>query len=516
MPKPDPARASLAPVLELEQIAKSFGSTQALQGVDFDLRPGEIHALVGENGAGKSTLIRILAGDHAPDRGAMRLAGQALRLRHPGDAAAAGIGFVHQRPAFAPELSITENFLLGLPFGHRRCGLIDWRAHHRDCAAGLAALGLQVDPRRPLAVLSAHQRQMVALARALQRSPAVLVLDEVTAALSEPEVRILLETIRTLRSRGVGIIYVSHRLEEVFRIADRVTVLRNGRRICTRPLAAFDETSLVEEIVGSTVEQVFARSTAVAPDTGPPRLHVQDLGDGLMGPLSFTVARGEIVGIAGLGGAGRSRLLKLLFGALPRRTGRIWLDGEEQTIRVVPDALRAGVALVTEDRNHDGYVDALPIWQNVTLPWLSRFRAGGFVRRRAEQREAGAAIQHFSVRMPSIHAPMSALSGGNQQKVLFSRWLVGPVRLLLLDEPTHGVDIGAKAQIYGAIREMAAQGRAVLVASSELEELEALCHRVLLLRDGALHGELAGTGISKDAMLHRLLTSKHSSLETTP
>lgn len=502
-----------APALELKQIVKSFGSTQALKGVGFELGAGEIHALVGENGAGKSTLIRILAGDHAPDSGDIRVDGQPLRMRHPDDASAAGIGFVHQRPAFAPDLSITENFYLGLPFRHRRFGLIDWNAHHRECAAGLAALGLRVDPRLPLSGLSAHQRQMVALARALQHRPKVLVLDEVTASLSEPEVRVLLATIRTLRGRGVSVIYVSHRLEEVFRIADRVTVLRNGQRVSSKPLAAFNEASLVEEIVGSAIGQLFERKAVAAPDMRQPLLKVRGLSDGRLRPTSFEVGKGEIVGIAGLGGAGRSRLLKLLYGALPHQAGCVWLDGQAQVIRSVPDALRAGIALVTEDRNHDGYVDSLPIWQNVTLPWLSRFSSGGVVRRQEEMRQARVAIQRFAVRMPSIHAPMSALSGGNQQKILFSRWLVGPVRLLLLDEPTHGVDIGAKSQIYDAIRDLAAEGRAILVASSELEELEALCHRVLLLRDGALQGELRGAEISKDAMLHRLLAPTNS-LET--
>jgi len=498
--------AASAPVLELVRVAKSFGNTHALRDVDFELRPGEIHALVGENGAGKSTLIRILAGDHVPDGGEIRLEGRALRLRHPRDAGAAGIGFVHQSPAFAPDLSITENLLLGLPFTHRRAGLIDWRAHHRECAASLVALGLPVDPRRPLASLSAHQRQMVALARALHHRPKVLVLDEVTASLSEPEVRILLDTIRTLCGRGVSVIYVSHRLEEVFGIADRVTVLRNGRRISTRPVAEFDEARLVQEIVGSEVDQLFGHRSGTAPAIREPLLSVRGLGDARLRDASFEVGKGEIVGIAGLGGSGRSRLLKLLFGAVPRRSGRVWLEGREQAIRSVPDALRAGIALVTEDRNHDGYVDGLPIWQNVTLPWLTRFRAAGFVRRREEQRRAQAATERFAVRMPSIDASMSALSGGNQQKILFARWLIGPVRLLLLDEPTHGVDIGAKSQIYAAIRELAAEGRAVLVVSSELEELEALCDRVLLLKDGVLDAELSGAEISKDAMLHRLLS----------
>lgn len=497
-------------LLQFSNISKTFGETRALKGVDFDVREGEIHALVGENGAGKSTLIRILAGDFPSDTGTMLLSGSSLRLLHPSDALAAGIGFVHQRPPFIPELSITENFLLGLPYQHRLAGLIDWQAQHRECAASLASLGLSIDPGSPLASLSAHQRQMVALGRALLRKPKLLVLDEVTASLSEPEVRTLLDTIRRLKERGVSVIYVSHRLEEVFRIADRVTVLRDGRRISTTPLSEMTEAGLVRDIVGSEMKDLFAREAGQVGKKRETLVSIQRLGDKKLADISFDIAKGEIVGIAGLGGSGRSRILRMLAGASPRTAGDILIEGKPVVIGSVREALRAGIALVTEERSHDGFVETLPIWQNVSLPWGSRFRTKGFLNLRAEQHKTNEAMQRFSVRMPSIYASMSALSGGNQQKVIFSRWVIGPIRLLLLDEPTHGVDIGSKTQIYGAIREFAHEGRGVLVVSSELEELQALCDRVLLLKEGTIIEQLSGTDISKDAILHRLLSSSDS------
>lgn len=497
-------------LLQFSNISKTFGETRALKGVDFDVREGEIHALVGENGAGKSTLIRILAGDFPPDTGSMMLAGSPLRLLHPSDALAAGIGFVHQKPPLIADLSITENFLLGLPYQHRRAGLIDWKAQHRACEASLASLGLSVDPRTALASLSAHQRQMVALARALLRKPRLLVLDEITASLSEPEVRTLLDTIRKLRKRGVSVIYVSHRLEEVFRIADRVTVLRDGRRISTTRLDEMTEAGLVRDIVGSDMQDLFAREDGPVGQNRETLVSVRGLCDKRLTDISFDIAKGEIVGIAGLGGSGRSRILRMIAGASPRTAGDVVLDGRPAAIGSVREALQEGIALVTEERSHDGFVETLPIWQNVSLPWGSRFRTRGFLNLRVEQRKTEEATRRFAVRMPSINASMLALSGGNQQKVIFARWVLGPVRLLLLDEPTHGVDIGSKTQIYGAIRELAHEGRGILVVSSELEELQALCDRVLLLKDGTITDELRGAEISKDAMLHRLLSSSDS------
>jgi ABC-type sugar transport system ATPase subunit len=494
------------PVLEVRGLSKSFGSVRALQDVDWELRPGEIHALLGENGAGKSTLIRILAGDHVRDAGELLLDGAPVAFAHPQEALAAGIAFVHQIPAFVPSLSITENLRLGLP--PERRGLIDWRAEHAAAAAALAEVGVHVDPRTRLEALGPHERQLVALARGLARHPRVLVLDEITAPLTEPEVELLHGVVRGLRDRGVAIVYVSHRLEEVLAIADRVTVLRDGRRVATEPMAGLTRRRLAELIVGRDVDELFARDARAGRATSDePLLTVDRLGRD--GGVSLTLRAGEIVGLAGLAGSGRSRLLRCLFGAQHAEQGEMLLGGEPYAPRHPADAIGAGVGMVTEERLVDGFVDQLTVGQNITLPWLARFRRHGLLRLRQERTAATRLAERLRVRTPSVTARMAELSGGNQQKAILARWTAGDLRVLLLDEPTHGVDIGSKAEIYAIVREHAARGVGVVVASSELEELEALCDRVLLLRAGRAVGELRAEAITKEAVLHGLLLNDH-------
>jgi ABC-type sugar transport system ATPase subunit len=498
--------ASAVPVLDLRSITKRFGPVTVLDSVDFTVRAGEVHALVGENGAGKSTLIRVIAGDHVPDGGELFLGGQQVRFAHPSEAMQAGIGFVHQIPMFIANLSVTENLLLGVPFSRRRAGLIDWAAEYRAASEELANVGLDVDPRASIDTLRPHERQLVALARALKRDPRILVLDEVTASLSEPEVRILHDVIRRLRGTGVAIIYVSHRLEEIFRLADWVTVLRDGRRVASRAVAGLSHAAVAELIVGSAVDGLFARRVPeVAASTRPPRLRVRGLGDDKLDGISFDLRPNEILGLAGLGGSGRSRLLHMLFGARPSTAGSIELDGVGKRFAGPDEALAAGIALLTEDRHADGYVQAMPVWQNVTLPWLARYRRFGFLNTTAEQATARQFTERLQVRMPGLAARMAQLSGGNQQKVLLGRWLSGAPKVLLLDEPTHGVDIRSKGEIHAIIRGMAEHGIGVIVASSELEEIEALCHRILLLRDGRLIGEYRDMDVTKARILHGLL-----------
>lgn len=498
--------AGVRPILSFREVTKAFGSTIAVNQVSFDLEPGEIHALVGENGAGKSTLIRVLAGDHTPDAGEIVLDGRAVHFRHPKEAIEHGVGFVHQIPMFVPNLTVTENLLLGAPYERRRFGLIDWAAEHRAARQDLARVGLEVNPRAPLETLRAHERQLVAVARALKRGLKVLVLDEVTASLSEPEVRILHDVIRRLRDRGVAIIYISHRLEEIFRLADRVTVLRDGRRVATLPMAGLTQKDVARHIVGSEVDHLFERRAKTgASDRASPRLSVRGLGDGRLRDISFDLYPGEILGVSGLGASGRTRLLHVLFGARPYSEGEIALDGRPQRLRDAADALKAGIGLITEDRQEDGYVQTLQIWQNVTLPWARLFSHGGFLSLDEERRAASRTTRQLGVRMPSLAAQMSQLSGGNQQKAIFARWITGPIKVLLLDEPTHGVDIRSKGQIYEIIRGLAAEGVAIVVVSSELEEIEALCHRAILLREGRMIGELQGEAIAKDTILHLLL-----------
>jgi ABC-type sugar transport system ATPase subunit len=332
----------------------------------------------------------------------------------------------------------------------------------------------------------------------------------VTASLSEPEVGIIHDVVRSLRDRGVTVLYVSHRLEEIFRLVDHVTVLRDGKRVATLPIQGLTRKDLVRHIVGKELDHLFDKRTVSGIHSTAPRLTAVGLFDEKLRDISFSVHPGEILGIAGLGGSGRTRLLHTLFGArLPTR-GRILVDGKPQTFADPSDALAAGVAMVTEDRQEDGYVQALPIWQNVTLPWLSRFQRWGFLQRGEERAVARAAAARFGVRMPSIGASMTELSGGNQQKVILGRWTSGPLRVLLLDEPTHGVDVRSKSEIYDIIRGLAAKGVAVVVVSSEFEEIEALCDRVLLLREGEIVCEVRGRQIAKDTILHVLLSGREA------
>ena len=492
-------------VLSFRNVSKRFGATLAVDDVSVDMAKGEIHALVGENGAGKSTLVRILAGDHVPDQGVIEVNGRQVRFRHPDEAIAHGVGFVHQIPAFVPSLSVTENLMLGLSFESRRAGLIVWSAEHESARRSLAKVGLSIDPRKPLERLRPHERQLVAVARAMKHGSKIIVLDEVSASLSEPEVRMLFEQIRDLREQEIAVIYVSHRLGEIFEVADRVTIMRDGKRIATHEMSAVSRRQVVNEIVGRNAEDLFRPKQRSSKPRGEARLTVRDLGDEKLNDVSFDLYPGEVVGVSGLGASGRSRLLRILFGVQQASRGEIRIDGELCRFRHASDALAAGVALVTEDRIEDGFVPTLPIWQNVTLPWSANYRRRGFMQIKKEVADAERHCRTVGVRMPSIMAQMTQLSGGNQQKAIFARWISASVRVLLLDEPTHGVDIHSKAQIYDIIRGLAQDGCAILMASSELEEFEALCDRVLILRDAWIADEIAGSEINKDKILHALL-----------
>lgn len=500
-----------APALVFHRVTKAFGPTLAVNHVSFDVRAGEVHALVGENGAGKSTLIRILAGDHQPDSGSILLSGVAVKFSHPFAALESGIGFVHQIPMYVADLSVTENLRLGSRFLKTRVGLIDWSAEHTQAGEVLSQVGLSIDPRRRLGDLGPAERQLVAVARSLQRNPSVLVFDEVTASLTEPEVTIVHEQICRLRDRGIAIIYVSHRLEEIFSIGDRVSVMRDGRHIITTDIRDLTHRALVGHIVGSDVGDLYAaKSAPQAASDAPSRLELVNVGDTKLQNLNLKVGPGEIVGVAGLGGSGRSRLLRMIFGESEGYSGEIRVDGKSCRFRSALDAIEAGVGLVTEDRMEDGFVSTLPIWKNVTLPWSSAYSTGGVLNLRKERRAALQDAGRVTVKMPSIDALMAQLSGGNQQKAIFARWVSSPVKLLLLDEPTHGVDIGSKSQIYDIIRSLTQRGVSVLLVSSDLEELVGLSDRVVVLSHRRFQSELTGEDISKDRILHNLLEEEET------
>jgi ABC-type sugar transport system ATPase subunit len=495
--------------LQISEVVKAFDAVLALDRVSFEIETGEVHALLGENGAGKSTLIRLLAGVYPPDSGEIRLDGSEFRPAHPHEAIDHGIACVHQTPLFVPNFSVTENLLLGLRYGQRRAGFIDWASEHRQARAALAEIGLSLDPRTRLADLELHERQFVALARTLQQKPRVLLLDETTASLAEPEVKRLYEVVRRLRDEGVAVVYVSHRLEEVFDIADRATILRDGRHIATRPVDELTHRKLTELIVGRDIEDVISqRQTTTEHGHGEPVLVARGIGDGEeTSGISFDLHAGEILGLAGLAGSGQSSVLRLLFGAQRSREGDMFVEGTPYSPRHPSDAIEAGLAMVTEDRHYDGLVPNMPVWQNTTLPWVTRFRRGLLLRLHGERAEAAEQTRRLGVRMPSIDATIALLSGGNQQKVVLAKWMSGSPRILILDEPTHGVDIGSRYEIYDIVRGLAAHGVAIILASTDFEELETLCDRVLLLRGGRLVGELSGSDVTEERILGRLLAT---------
>jgi ABC-type sugar transport system ATPase subunit len=492
------------PAVEFRRLTKAFSGQLAVNDVSFGVNAGEVHALVGENGAGKTTLIKVLAGEHTPDAGEILLEGQPLAIHHPWQATEFGMGFIHQEPALVPSLSIAENVTLGLGLAHQ-WGLVDWRRQRQLVAQALGQVGLDVDPRRRLADLGIAERQLVAVARVmLLTRPRVIVFDEVTAPLTDREIDHLFTIVRSLRQQDVAVIYISHRLEEIFVIADRVTVMRNGSRVTTEPVSGLDQRGLVRLIIGhDRPGRLQSAHQSRNPDRAP-LMSARNLTDDLLRGVSLDLYDGEILGLAGLVGAGRTNILKVLAGVRAPWAGEVEFMGQRVQLRHPADAIARGIAMVTEDRKHDGIVPGFPLWQQITLPSLKDFGRMGVLSLRPERRAARAAVKQFDIRARSIHSAMRDLSGGNQQKAILAQWLSRPLRVLLLDEPTHGVDIGAKEDIYEIIRSVAARGVGVIVVSSELEELEVLCSRVLMVSRGEIVGELSGSGIKKPQILATL------------
>lgn len=496
------------PILELRGITKRFDATMALDNVSFTVTPGEVHALLGENGAGKSTLIKVLAGDHRPDEGTILVNGQVVELSSPAAALAHGIGFIHQHQQFVPSRSVTENLRLG--FGYtKRFGTIDWAEEHRQVRKTLDSLGIAIDPRTLMGDLAIHDRQFVALARALSRQPRLLLLDEVTASLTAPEVSRLFTIIRKAVGTGVGVVYVSHRLEETFDLSARVTVLRDGRHIETATTSSLTRDRLTELIVGRAIER-SAPTTARSADLGhtDPILRTAGSGDDeAVHDVTLEVFPGEIVGIAGLVAAGKHELARMIFGDRKCPTGTMELDGQPYAPRHPADAIKAGVVMVTEDRSRDGFIPSFALWKNVTLPWTRQFRRAGIVQLKRERQAAGTHVRRLRVKASSLDSAMSELSGGNQQKAILARWTATQPRVLLLGDPTHGVDVGSRVEIYEIVRAVAASGAGVIVVSEDLEELATISHRVLLMRGGRIVGEINDGDVDAARILSGLLTT---------
>jgi ribose transport system ATP-binding protein len=475
-------------LLEASAVNKSFPGVRALDGVDFALRSGEVHALVGENGAGKSTLIKILCGIYHPDSGEIRVDGETVTIASAQDAQRLGIAPVHQEIHLVPLLSVAENIFLGRqPLRSR--GWIDRGGMERQAAETLQSLGIRVDVRALVTDLSVAQRQMVSIARALTSHARVIILDEPTASLSERETTILFEIIRLLKERGVAIIYISHRLEEIFAIADRVTVMRDGRVIGTKPVADTRLDQIIAMMVGRQMSELFRKEEV---PIGSPVLEVDHLTvEGILRDISFTLHRGEILGLAGLVGAGRSELARAIFGADRYDGGNVLLEGRPLRARHPRQAVTRGVGLAPEDRKQQGLIMGLPVAQNITLANLFRRQRLGFFSLSAERKTAETYVRRLGIRTPDVDRQVAFLSGGNQQRVVIARWLETRPKVLILDEPTQGVDVGAKAEIHGLMVELARAGVGILLISSDLPEVLQMSDRVLVMHEGRITGRFS-------------------------
>jgi ribose transport system ATP-binding protein len=478
-----------APFLELRGIRKVFPGVLALDDVDFDVRAGEVHALLGENGAGKSTLIKIIAGVYQRDGGTMRIADEEVDFRDPANALARGIKVVYQELDLVPELSVAENvFLGGYPKTPR--GFVDFPALRERTRELLAELGLAIDPDLPVGELRVAEQQLVEIARALSRQARLIVMDEPTSALSPSEVDTLFAVIARLKARGVAIIYVSHKLDEIYRIADRVTVFRDGKRVVTEEVGNTTPRQLVAWMVGRDLQDLFPKSEAVI---GRPLLVVDRLSGSGLQDISFTVHAGEIVGIFGLMGAGINTLGRVVFGAAQRDSGVITLGGSVVRPNAPRDAIAKGIGLLTESRKEDGLVLPLSVRSNMTLAALARFADLTWIKRRSETRAAAEYVDLLGIKTPSLQQPVRYLSGGNQQKVLMARWLLrqDSMKLLILAEPTRGIDVGSKAEIYRLIDAMAQRGMGILFMSTEIPEILGIADRILVMREGRITAELS-------------------------
>ena len=493
-------------MLEIKSVSKHFPGVRALHDVSFEVSHGEVHALIGENGAGKSTLMKILSGVYTDYEGELRLQGQPLSLAGPRDAQRRGIAIIHQELNLIPELTVAENIFLGRE-PRTAAGLLDVTSMERESRALLDRLHLAIPPDRPVKWLRVGEQQLVEVAKALSLDARVLILDEPTSALSQTEIDRLFAVIAALKDHGVTMIYISHKFDEIFRIADRVTVLRDGECIGTRSIAESDQQSLIRMMVGRSLSDLFPKEVATVGDEALRVENLSLLSDGRGGrtlsDISFNVRRGEILGIGGLMGAGRTELLETLFGVHPaqRVRGRIEIAGQERRITTPREAIRAGLAFVTEDRKSQSLILKLSVAHNLTLAALNRFLRFNVVRSRDENDAVERSIEQLRIKTPSSNIDVDKLSGGNQQKVALAKCLLTRPRVLLLDEPTRGIDIGAKVEIYGLISRLAQDGAAIVIASSELLELLAMCDRILVLCEGRLTAELSRSEATQERIM---------------
>lgn len=487
------------PILSLNSISKSFPGVQALDSVNLEVYPGEIHALVGENGAGKSTLMRIISGASSKDSGSMKWRGYEVDIKTPIEAQNLGIAMIHQELALVPYIDIGKNIFLGREPQGKIPGLIDWSNLYQASSDILDSLGLNISPRTIIKDLSIAQQQMIEVAKSLSMDASLLVMDEPTSALTDREVETLFEQMSRLRSEGVSIIFISHRLEEVYRVADKVTVLRDGRWIGTHPADSLSENEIVKMMVG---RELVASKTHESHSTDVSVLRLNDVHtSGIVRGVSLDLKEGEILGIAGLVGAGRTELLEAIFGVRHITQGQILLEGEQIELDSPSKAIHSGVGFVPEDRKAQGLFLNMGVRQNIVLAALDTLTRLGIVLRTRANALTSSLIKQLDIRPPNQQQRVRNLSGGNQQKVVIARWLALEPRVLLLDEPTRGIDVGAKSEIHALLDQMAKTGVAILMVSSELPEILSVCDRILVMREGRLMLETEPDSTTQDEIM---------------
>ena len=490
-------------LLEMKDIGKTFPGVRALQGVTLTVRAGQVHALLGENGAGKSTLIKILSGAYSKDEGQIFFEGQPVEIKSPQDAQALGISTIYQEFNLAPHLTIAENIFLGhLP---RKGGLVDWATAKARAGEILAGLGVDLPVDATTSTLSVAEQQIVEIAKALNRKTRVLIMDEPSAVLSEKDLENLFRVVRRLQSSGIGIIYISHRLKEIFELADQVTVLKDGRYVDTRAVADVTMNDLVRLMIGRDLQDVYPKRTA---QPGDVLFEAKNVGRAkLVHDISFQVRAGEIVGFAGITGSGRTELVRTIFGADPY-TGEMEIDGKPYRPRSPQDAIRHGVALVTEDRKGQGLLLKLPVYTNTTISGLKKLTRAGVIKLREELELVKTMIRQLSIKTPSPQFLVVNMSGGNQQKVILARWLSVGTRIFIMDEPTRGIDVGSKSEIYQIMADLTKQGVGIIMISSELPEVLGMSDRIMVMREGTIIKELPRAQASEETIMYYAVGSE--------
>ncbi len=487
-------------LISVQNVNKSFPGVKALQDVQFELQAGEVHALMGENGAGKSTLMKILAGVYTKDSGEVLLDGKPVDIQSPAHAQALAIGIIHQELFLMSHLTAAQNIFLGREPKGRMGLFLDEDTLNRDTQALFDRMNLALAPQTRIGDLTVARQQMVEIAKALSHKSRILIMDEPTAALNNAEIEELFRIIRQLKSEGVGIVYISHKMDEIQRIADRITVMRDGRYINTVP-AQTPMAEIIAMMVGRTLEH----SEKTVPDTAANEvlLDVRHLNRGrAIRDVSFTVRRGEILGFAGLMGAGRTEVARAVFGADPLDSGEVWVHGKRIALRTPRDAVQAGIGYLSEDRKHFGLATGMDVESNITLPSLSRWLKGGvFLNQPAIHDISQQMVDKLRIKTPSLTQGSRLLSGGNQQKVVIAKWLVQDCDVLIFDEPTRGIDVGAKSEIYKLVNDLAAQGKAIIVISSELPEVLHLSHRILVMCEGRITGDVSGLAATQESLM---------------